>query len=289
MTLASDFWPPTSSLYTVLPLHIVPRSLDSLPVSLTGVTPDLLADKSLAEIEALEVWQGNRQRAMGELFDLSGDASDGVWRLSGNFSSVHYLAAEMRGGDIHVEGDVGRHTGEQMRGGKLTINGHAGDWLGAHMRGGQIHMTGNAGNHVGGVRAAEKMGMRGGHILVKGSVGDYAAERMRRGWIVVLGDCGDWPGYQMRAGTLMVFGRSGANPGASMRRGTIALLGTVPELPLSYRYACDCQPQALALLLNELRSQGVELAIPIDCTVALHNGDLLEGGRGEIWLARQAI
>ncbi|WP_425396921.1 formylmethanofuran dehydrogenase subunit C [Aeoliella sp.] len=269
-----------------MPLVLRPRSLDALPVSLAGATPDALAEKSLKELEQLPIWQGNRQLPLAELFEVAGTATDLQWRLEGDFSSVHHIASGMRRGEVHLAGDAGRHAGQEMRGGMLVVEGTASDWLGAAMRGGTIDVDGDAGDHTGGALVAAKVGVRGGRILVRGNVGTHAAERMRRGWITVLGDCGEWAGHQMRAGTLMVFGNCGPRPGASMRRGTIALLGGAPELLPTFRYACDYAPQALGLMLRDLTGQGIAAAQNVTTDVAIYNGDLLEGGRGEVLVAR---
>lgn len=66
-----------------------------------------------------------------------------------------------------------------------------------------------------------------------------------------------------------------------MRRGTIALLGETPELLPTFRYACAYEPVMLRLLLRELELER-ELDCTIDTQVSLFNGDLLEGGRGEV-------
>lgn len=266
-----------------MPLTFQPRSLDSIPVSLIGVTPDALVAKSLAEIEKTLVWHGNRQVALAELFKISGDASDSVWHLEGDCSTIHHLGAGMQQGDIRVEGNIGRHAGQGMRGGSLTIEGSAGDWLGSEMRGGRIEVHGDAANHVGGSLVASKVGMRGGQITVRGSVGTHTGERMRRGSITVLGDCGEWPGYQMRAGTIVVAGQCGSHPAAGMRRGTLILLGNAPTLLPTFRYACDYSPQALGLVFKELK---IDREVPK--SVELYNGDLLEGGRGEVLIAKRS-
>lgn len=266
-----------------MPLTFRSRLADRLPVSLAGLTPAALAAKTIGEIEKTLIWQGNRQVPLAELFAVAGDPADLVWRLEGDFSAVHYVAAGMEQGEVQVAGDVGRHAGQGMRGGTLTITGSAGDWLGCEMRGGQIEVAGNAGDHAGGVLPGSKVGMRGGQMLIRGSCGTHAAAAMRRGWLTVVGDCGEWAGYRMRAGTLMVLGECGPRPGASMRRGTIALLGGSPPLLPTFRYACDFEPQALALMLGPLQQQGIE--VDRNPRVALYNGDLLEGGRGEVLVA----
>jgi len=269
-----------------MPLTIRPRALDTLPVSLVGITPDGVAGKSLADIKRLPVWQGNRRVPLGELFYVAGSASDQRWYLEGDFSSVHHLAQAMHSGEVQVEGHIGRHAGRAMRGGSLHVAGNAGDWLAAHLHGGEIEVTGDAGDHVAAADVGCRVGMQGGQVLVRGSVGTHAAAGMRRGWITVLGDAGEWAGYRMRAGTLMVFGRCGRRPGAGMRRGTLALLGTAPELLPTFRYACGYQPQVLAVMLGQLQRQAIATR-PFARPVSLDHGDLLEGGRGEIWLAAE--
>lgn len=269
-----------------MPLILQSRIADPLPVSLAGITPAVLAAKSLGEIEKIDIWQGNRQVPLAELFDVSGDAGDCDWRFEGDLSSVSDLASGMELGEVQVAGPVGNHAGQGMRGGTLTIEGDAGDWLGAAMRKGHISVAGSAGDHVGGSLPAAKVGMRGGRIVVHGNAGTHAAERMRRGWVSVAGNCGAWAAHEMRAGTLMVLGRCGGRPGAGMRRGTIVLMGTAPQLLTTFRYACDYEPVALRLLLRQLAAE-VPLATELPRRVALYNGDLLEGGRGEVLVARR--
>lgn len=264
-----------------MPLTIRPRSLDSIPVSLAGVTPDALVGKSLAEIEKTVVWHGNRQVPLAELFQISGTASGLAVHLEGDFTTVHHIGAAMQQGEIRVTGNLGRHAGQGMRGGVLVVEGSAGDWLGSEMRGGGIEVRGDAANHVGGSLAASKVGMRGGQITVHGNVGTHTGERMRRGSIVVHGDCGEWAGYQMRAGTIIIAGECGPHPAAGMRRGTMVLLGEMPTLLPTFRYACEYSPQALGLVFK-----GLKLDREVPMSVALYNGDLLEGGRGEVLIAK---
>ena len=48
----------------------------SIPIEVEGITPDRLREKSLAEIEQLEIHQGNRKVPLAGLFTVSGDPSD---------------------------------------------------------------------------------------------------------------------------------------------------------------------------------------------------------------------
>lgn len=264
-----------------MPLNLKPRQLDSIPVSLAGVTPDALAGKSLAEVEQTSILYGNRKLALAELFDVAGDPADEVWHLDGDFSSVHNIALGMRRGELHLAGNAGRHAGRGMRGGSLSITGDAGDFVGAEMRGGRLEVAGNAGDYAGAALVGSKVGMRGGEILIRGNCGTHAGSGMRRGWVTVAGDCGGWAGYRMRAGSLFVFGNCGARPGAAMRRGTIALFGQSPQLLPTFRHACRIRPQALSLMLRQLAAHHVEPAKSQTGEVELYNGDFLEGGRLE--------
>jgi formylmethanofuran dehydrogenase subunit C len=90
----------------------------------------------------------------------------------------------------------------------------------------------------------------------------------------------------MLAGTILVFGEPGIRHGAGMKRGTIGLFGDKhpPMLP-SFRRACRYRPEVLSLLWNELGRRGFPLPPEIQSAMFdLYNGDLIEGGRGEILL-----
>ena len=95
----------------------------SLPVEVEGITPDRLRDKSLAEIERLEIFHGNRRVPLAELFRVSGDPSDGRIDLEGDLGGVHQIGAGMSGGEIVVHGDAGRHLGAGMTGGTIRRRG----------------------------------------------------------------------------------------------------------------------------------------------------------------------
>ena len=93
------------------------RAKTSVPVEIEGVVPDRLRDKSLAEIERLEIYHGNRKLPLAELFSVSGDPSDGRIDFEGDLAGVHYIGYGMSDGEIHVHGNAGRHVGGEMTGG----------------------------------------------------------------------------------------------------------------------------------------------------------------------------
>ena len=257
----------------------------TIPLEADAIRPDLLAEKSRREIEALPLYQGNRKRKLGDLFEVQGERSDRV-RVVGDLSRVKKLGYGMAGGRLVVEGDAGMHLGALMRGGEIVVQGNAADWLGAEMRGGLIRVKGNAGNFIGAAYWGSRRGMNRGTIIVEGNAGNEVGERMRRGLIVVLGDAGDFLGANMIAGTIIVFGRVGQGPGAGMRRGTIVLLsrgdGALPLLP-TFRYDCTYNPTFLRVYLRALRRYGVEVGEEyITGNYRRYNGDIAELGKGEI-------
>lgn len=264
-------------------LRLVLKSRSSVPVEVEGVTPDVVRDKPLAEIEQLAIFHGNTTVPLAEFFDVSGDSADGRMEWEGDLTGVHWIGAGMNAGWLHIAGNAGRHLGSEMMGGEIHVDGDAGDWVGGEMHGGLIHVRGRAGHLIGAAYRGSARGMTGGTILVHGEVGNEIGHSMRRGLLAV-GSAGDLAGFNMLAGTILVFGAAGIRHGAGMRRGTIAFLGgeSFPLLP-SFRFACHYSPEAMTLLLRHVRSLGFPMS---DDTLAagfdLYNGDLIEGGRGEL-------
>src|ERR1043165_5757517 len=113
-----------------MPLVLQYKAQTAVPVEIEGVVPNAVADKSLAEIERLEIFHGNQKLPLAEFFAVSGDPSDGCLELSGNLAGVHWIGAGMTGGSIHVDGNAGRHVGSEMTGGAIHVEGSAGDWVG---------------------------------------------------------------------------------------------------------------------------------------------------------------
>lgn len=265
-------------------LQLQYRGGATVPLEVEGIVPDLVCDKSLAEIEQLPIYEGNRPARLADFFDVSGDPSDETCIWEGDLRGVHWIGAKMRRGRIEVTGSAGRHVGSEMRGGEIHVQGDAGDWVGGEMRGGLIHVRGGAGHLVGAAYRGSARGINRGTILVEGDAGNEIGHTMRRGLIAIGGKAGDLIGFNMLAGTILLFGPVGIRHGAGMHRGTIAFLTEAPDLLPSFRHACRSRPLALTLMLRKLD----ELNFPVPDEVRnheleLHSGDMLEGGRGEIW------
>ncbi len=267
-----------------MPLRLDYHGQTSIPVEVEGLLPHAVREKSVAEVERLEIFHGNERLPLAELFKVSGSAGDNRLEFTGDLAGVHWIGAKLDGGTIHVTGDVGRHLGSEMTAGEIHVEGSAGDWVGGELHGGQIQVRGGAGNFVGAAYRGSPRGMTGGVLIIRGDAGDQVGHTMRRGLVVVGGRCGDLAGINMIAGTLLVFGAPGMRAGAGMRRGTIGLM-TTPEpklLPTFVRGGID-RPLFLQLLFRELRGLGFD--VPNECWTSayrMYHGDMAGVGRGEI-------
>ena len=255
-----------------------------VPVEIEELTPDWASDKSLAEIERFEIFDGNRKVPLAEMFRVSGDASDKRFDFEGNLTGVHWIGAHMASGQVHLHGTGGRHIGARMRGDEIHVHGDCGSWVGSEMRRGLIHVHGNAGHLVGAAYRGSAKGMTGGTILVDGNVGNEVGHTMRRGVIAVGGSAGDMVGFNMLAGTVLIFGECGIRAGAGMRRGTLGLLGKTPTpLLLTFRYAATLQPQIVGVMLRDIRAKGFQFDENLlGSDFDLYHGDLVALGRGEV-------
>lgn len=249
---------------------IIIRPLRPFQISIQAecISPDKLASKCLAEIRLLEVWQGNCNRLLSDLFQAEGDEGaakpeEMAIRLDGDFSRVKRVAEGMSAGTVDVIGSVGMHTGNNMAGGILRITGDADDWLGREMRGGKIVVGGNVGNYAGAGYRGEKCGMRGGEIEIGGHAGSFLGEHMCAGSIRAGGDAGDFPGASNQGGTIIIGGGTYL-PGAEMTKGSITIKGRAKMLP-GY--------------------QKTEIAQIEGKDYQKYVGDLVESGKGEIYIA----
>jgi formylmethanofuran dehydrogenase subunit C len=257
----------------------------SIPVEIEGIVPDRIHAKSLDEIEKLAIYHGNQKLDLAELFNISGDPTDGRIEVEGELAGVHCIGYGMSRGEIHVHGNAGRHLGGEMSGGRIKVDGNAGDFAGCEMLGGLIHVAGSAGHQIGAAYPGSKKGMTDGTILVGGNVGSEVGASMRRGTLVVGGSSGDAVGFNMIAGSILVFGSCGARPGAGMRRGTIGLFGSTPaKLLPTFRAAGRFRPLFLRLLFRELAHLGFRVDQELLASeMLLSHGDLIALGKGEVW------
>jgi formylmethanofuran dehydrogenase subunit C len=267
-----------------MPLRFTLRAKTTVPLEVEGITPDAVRGKSRAEIEKLEVFEGNVKSRLADFFSVSGDANDEVHEWEGELAGVHWIGAKMQSGRVIIHGKAGRHIGSEMRGGEIHVLGDASDWVGGEMHGGLIHVRGTAGHLVGAAYRGSARGMTRGTILIGGDAGNEIGHSMRRGLIAIGGSIGDLAGINMLAGSIFLFGESGIRHGAGMKRGTIAFLGkTAPPLLPTFRRACRYHPEILQLIYRNLRRLDFAVSDELRaCSYDLYNGDFLAGGRGEL-------
>jgi len=249
-------------------------------VALTLATPpthplvaDCIAADRFASLDAraigqLPVTHGGRRAKLGDFFTVTGERSATV-RIAGDLVKVEGIGAGMAGGDLVVDGSVGRDLGRAMAGGRIDVHGSAGE-------------------NAGGAFPGAARGMTGGEMVIRGDAGAQAGAAARRGLIVVTGTAGPQAARGMIAGTVVVFGRAGPGAGRFLKRGSIVALGPI-ERPATFGYACTYQPPHVALLLRYLRARyGLAIADrQITGRYERHAGDLAELGKGEIlqWVA----
>ncbi len=252
----------------------------TVPLEAEAISPDVLANRSNAEIHELPMFLGKRQCAIGDFFDVDGEASEEI-EVRGDVSRVKWLGRGMTRGRLTVSGDAGMHLGAYMRGGTIEVSGNASDFVGSEMSGGTIRVAGNAGGQVGAAYRGSLTGMRDGTILIGGSAGLEVGMRMKRGTIAIKGSVKDFAGLEMKGGTLIVGGAE-LRTGAWMVRGTIVSLTPIPLLP-TFAYDCSYEPTFLRLYARQLKDEG--FAIPYDAANGSYRhycGDAAVSQKGEI-------
>lgn len=215
-----------------------------IPIEADCISPDELAGKSLDEIKALPIFQGNEKLTLADKFEVSGNSGE-LEELKiivdGDCSNVKRIGEKMSGGEIVVNGDVGMHLGNQMTGGKIVVNGNAGDWAGAMLHGGEIEINGDAGHYIGSAYRGYWKGMSNGVIRVKGKIGNEAMLWARNSKAnnefptLYCGGAHDFLGIHNHGGTIVVEGDVNRCIGADQAWGTIVIKGKVNTMLPGYK------------------------------------------------------
>jgi formylmethanofuran dehydrogenase subunit C len=225
------------------------------------------------------LWEGNKQRTLGELFETEGDATDKPENLSihvhGEVQKVTRIGSGMSAGEIIVSRDVGVHLGEEMKGGTIIVGGNADSWLGSMMKGGTIEVKGSAGDYVGAAYRGSVKGMRGGTIIIQGNAGNELGCFMRKGLIKVYGSTAQFAGVHMKDGAILVMGDSDGRAGAEMTGGKIVIKGRMSEVLPTF---------TIDSVKAKVKVNGDEVTGPFYLFV----GDLAESGEGKLYLAQSA-
>lgn len=254
-----------------------PKHRFTVPVDAECITPDSFAGKSTEEIAALQAWEGNRKRRLGDLFKIEGKTSKLQETVSihifGDVSMVRRIGAGMSVGEIVVEGSAGMHVGEGMKGGFVTIGGDAGSWAGCMMSGGTLEIKGNVGDYVGAPYRGSTKGMNGGLIVVHGNAGNEVGCFMRKGLIKVHGNVGQFAGVHMKKGTIFVDGDCAGRAGAGMVGGKIILCAHIPSILPTF---------TIDTVKSKVKVNGEAVQGPFYRFI----GDLADNGNGKLFVSQ---
>ncbi len=256
-----------------------PRRSLEVPVYADCISPDIFAERFRKEISALNLWEGNRQRLLGDLFNIQDEDVDNpvetTVQLKGDLRKVRMIGAKMSMGKIIIEGDVGMHLGAMMKGGEILVKGNVDSWLGCMMEGGRIEVTGSAADYVGAPHRGSTDGMKDGTIAIHGNAGNEVGCYMRGGLIRMDGNVGEFAGIHMRDGTILVQGDCEGRAGAGMVDGKVIICGYVPSVLPTFTID-DIRPN--------VKIDGEKVTGPF----YRFTGDSAENGKGRLFVSKNA-
>jgi len=260
-------------------INLYPLKEFKYPIIAECISPEAFSGRTREEIEGLKIWEGNKQKKLGELFKVeevkTENPPEEVITIQGDVSKVRRMGAGMKSGEITIFGDAGMHLGEEMKGGKIVVHGNVGGWAGSMMKGGAIEIHGNAGDYLGAPYRGSSEGMHRGKIIVYGNVGNEAGAHMRRGIIKIYGNAGQFVGFRMRDGTVYVQKDSEVRAGACMTSGKIVVGGFLESvLPT---FTIDSIKEKVKI------EEGETVAGPF----YLFLGDLAEQGEGKLYVLKE--
>jgi formylmethanofuran dehydrogenase subunit C len=261
-------------------IALTPKKEFKFPIIAECINPDIFYGKTLNEIEELRLWEGNKQKTLRELFKVEEAKMENpqekeIITINGNMHKVRRIGANMKSGEIIVQGDVGMHLGEEMKGGKITIYGNVGGWAGSMMKGGIIEIHGNASDYLGAPYRGSSEGMHGGKIVVYGNVGNETGAYMKKGLIKIYGKAGQFLGLRMRDGTIFVEKDSLGRIGACMKGGKIVVGGFLESILPTF--TIDGIKEKVKI------EEGETVAGPF----YLFLGDLVENGEGKLYVFKE--
>ena len=265
------------------PLTLTLRQRPDQRLDLSPLVPHLIAGRSAAEIERIELQTTRWRVSVGDVFRLR---MGEPWRIriDGSCDRLDRIGHAMTGGEVFFDGDVGTQAGRLMTGGSLIITGDTGPWAASGMKGGLLEIRGSTGAFLAAPLAGEMAGMRGGLAIVRGDAGERAGDRMRRGTIVIEGEAGAYAGSRMIAGSLLVAKKAGPLPGYLMKRGSIVLGAGCEALSPTF---VDCgyhELLAMRLWAGILHPDSKKAAALLRRPLQRLAGDMAVLGKGEIFI-----
>ena len=225
-----------------------------------------------------EVWEGNRRKPLGELFEIQGESESSskniTLQISGDLRKVRMIGANMTNGKVLIKGDVGMHLGEKMQGGEIIVEGNVDSWAGCMMTGGKIEIKGSAGDYLGAPYRGSRNGMKGGAIIVHGDAGNETGCFMRGGIIKVHGSVRDFVGIHMSGGEILIMGDCKDRPGAGMLSGKIVICGYVSSVLPTF---------TIEDIRNSVKVDGERIKGPF----YRFSGDIADRGQGRLYVSKE--
>jgi formylmethanofuran dehydrogenase subunit C len=257
-------------------ITLQPRKPFKLPVIAHCINPTLFQDKTCIEIETLTVWEGNKQKALSNLFRIEErEPEDTTITINGDLTHVRQIGRGMANGEIVINGNVGMRLGEEMKGGQITVHGNAGSWAGSMMKGGMIEIHGNAGDYLAAPYRGSTEGMHGGYIVIHGNTGNEAGAHMKRGLINIFGNAGQFAGFRMRDGTICIQKDCAGRVGACMNGGKIIVAGFTDSVLPTF---------TIDSIKPKVKVEETEI---VQGPFYVFLGDLAEGGSGKLYVSKE--
>ena len=254
---------------------LTPVKKFQFPIIAECINPDVFKGKTIAEIAALRLWEGNKQKALDDLFKIEETSAETPSiTINGNANEVRLVGKGMKSGEIVVNGNIGMHLGEKMAGGKITVNGDAAGWAGSDMKGGAIEIHGNADDYLASPYRGSSTGMHGGTIIVDGRVGSDSGVFMHGGVIKIKGGAGPFLGFRMSDGAICVGKECGNRVGAFMTGGKIIVTGFLEEVMPTFTID-SVKPK---VKIDEAETATGPFYVFL--------GDLAERGRGKLFVSK---
>ncbi|MGI9213956.1 MAG: formylmethanofuran dehydrogenase subunit C [Methylococcaceae bacterium] len=255
-------------------------------LDVSPLTPDRLHGVAPEAMAALPLAYGNRTLTTAEAFLIEGDDTDDIMFRNGS-AKLDFLGRGMSRGRISVCGDAGSYLAMQMTGGDIVVEGRVDAYAACEMKNGAVSILGDAGDFLGAALPGNKKGMAGGVVLVKGNAGDRVGDHQRRGLILIEGNAGAYLGSRMTAGTILVLGQVGDHCGYAMGRGSVLLAQAPARISPTFS---DCGVHTLGfipLLIKSIAHMDTPIASMSDTLKRVHRyaGDLCSLGKGEILIA----
>lgn len=261
-------------------LTLTLKQTPAYTINCSGLTPNLLANKSVAEIAGMQLNYGNNLASVGELFEITGSDAQHI-TFKNAADKLDYIGANMTSGKITVAGNAGAYLGFNLKNGEIYCQGNAEAFAACNMVNGLLRIDGNTGDFLGAGSEGLRKGMRGGTVIVKGNAGDRVGDQMRRGLILIEGNVGDYCGSRMIAGTIGVLGTLGSYTAFNMHRGTLLL----KQLPKLHATIQDCGSHTLpflSLLFKSFAQYNTQFSKLRTQRVQRYVGDAAYKGNGEV-------